>query len=266
MQDDKKTWGVQKLENNAVTQCRVGPLLIWLERTGDELHYAFSRKETDYTSPKTPKPDHIEWSRWVCGEGALDLALTPALPPRPMVVRPAMPLQILPGHHVRFFVSIPVYVAGVLVASDKQERVTAFEEPTVVLSNSWYGKPADGTLCYALRTRARRSLDELRTDPHLAICPLELVNESSKPLLFERILLRSALMGIYRGTHHNWTSVARLLYRGEEPLPECTYALGVPQYDDASVCLAEPKDQVKRKMLGRAMDSIRGGLDRVRHG
>ena len=238
---------------------------MWLERMGDELHYAFSRKESDST-PKAAKPDHIEWSRWVCGDGTLDLELAPALPPRPMVVRPVMPLQILPGHQVQFFVSIPVYVAGVLVEPDGQNRVTAFEEPTVVLSNSWYGMPADGTLCYALRTRARRSLDELRTDSHLVICPLELVNESNQSLLFERVLLRSSLMGIYQGTQHLWTSGTRLLYRGEDPVPALTYLSGAPGYDDASVCLAPAKEQARRGMLDRAMDGIRGGLEKVRHG
>ena len=266
MQTERDTWDIQKLEINAVTQHRIGPLSIWLERSGDELHYAFSRKESDLSSPKAPKPEHIEWSRWVCGKGDLDLRLAPLLPPRPVVVRPVMPLQILPGRNIHFFVSIPVYVAGILAGPDGQNPVTAFEEPTVILSNSWYGKPADGTLCYALRTRARRSQEELRTDPNLAICPLELVNQSNKPLLFERVLLRSAFLGIYRGAEHIWTSAARLVYRGEEVLPELTYLEGPPAYDNASVCLAPPKDLVKRGMLDRARDSIRDSIEKVRHG
>lgn len=266
MEDNNAIWGMQKLETNAVALHRVGPLSIWLERAGDELHYAFSRKESDLGSAKAAKPEHIEWSRWVCGEGELDLELAPVLPPRPVVVRPAMPMQIMPGHHLLFFVSIPVYVAGILVASGGGSRVTAFEEPTVVLSNSWYGKPADGTLCYALRTRARRSLEELRRDANLAICPLELVNESNKPLLFERVLLRSRFMGMYRGTQYIWTSGARLVYHGEDPLPELNYVAGPPAYDEASDCLAEPKEQLKRGMLDRAMDGIRGGIGKVRNG
>lgn len=266
MENDQSFWGVQKLETNAVAQHRIGPLHMWFERTGDELHYAFSRSVEEIQDSELLKPEHIEWNRWACGEGALELSLKPALPPRPMVVRPAMPIQILPGHRIRFFISIPVYVAGMLSGADGAESVAAFEEPTVVLSNSWYGKPADGTLCYALRTRARRSLGELRTDPHLAICPLELENASEKPLLFERVLLRSSLMGIYRGTHHIWTSGAKLQFHGEDPLPDLKYEPGAPAFDNASTCLAEPKEKVKRGMLDRAMGGIREGIEKVRHG
>lgn len=258
-------WGVQTLAANAVVQHRIGPLLIWLERSGDELHYAFSRKEQDVAHTGIEKPGTIEWNRWVCGNGHLDLILEPVLPPRPVVVRPVMPVQILPGQRVRFFVSIPVYVAGFLVEDGSTHRVTAFEEPSVVLSNSWYGKPADGTLCYALRTRARRTITELRTDPHLAICPLELLNEAQHPLLFERLLLRSSYLGLYQGQQHIWASGARLVYAGEDSLPEFQYLVGPPSDDAASVCLAAPRDQVKRGVFERAMSGIRG-IGKVRNG
>jgi hypothetical protein len=258
MQEDQKIWGVQKLVAGAVALHRIGPLTIWLERSEDEWHYAFSRKEMDLGHKGAEKPENIEWNRWVCGHGDLDLELTPAMPPRPVVVRPVMPVQILPGQRVDFFISIPIYVSGVIFDRAKGKRVTAFEEPTVVLSNSWYGLPSNGTLCYALRTRARRTLDALRMDPHLAVCPIELVNESAKPLLFERILLRTSLLGLYAGRLHVWTSPARLLYRGEDPLPELIYHNEPPQYDGAGDCLSVPRELIKTGMFDRAMGGIRG--------
>ncbi|MFU8779829.1 MAG: hypothetical protein ACNA71_02240 [Kiritimatiellia bacterium] len=264
MHEEVSIWGGQKLVANAVSRYRVGPLCIWLERRGDELHYAFSRKDIDVPLNDVEKPDHIEWSRWICGEGDLDLELKPSLPPRPVVVRPVMPLTILPGQTVRFFVSIPVYVAGILVDTQSGKSVTAFEEPTVILSNSWFGQPVDGTLCYALRTRARRAIEELRTDAHFAICPMELRNMSDGALFFDRLLLRTSRLGVYRGSQHLWTSVATLAYHGEMPLPELQYAAEVPGYDGAKSLFAAPREQIKRGMMDRAWEGIRG-IGKVQH-
>ncbi len=252
------TWGKQALPEDDHLHLQIGPLAIWLERASDELHGAFSRKPPVGEEVPSSKPDGIEWSRWICGTGALELRLRPVLPPRPLVVRPRMPLQVLPGQRLQFFVSVPVYVWGDLLMGSPAAPVAAFDEPTVVLSNSWYGNPVDGELCYALRTRARRTLEELRSDRHLAICPLRVSNESAKPWLFERICLQGPRMHIFAGEHHLWTSMAHLTQKGDEASPVSVYDSVPPPFDQAQVRLSEPREQLKRSVMERAFGGLRG--------
>jgi len=251
-------WGIQQLAANEIRQKRIGPLTIWLERRSDEMHYAVTRSQDGEGAGNPAKPEVLEWNRWICGEGTVGVMLAPALPMRPVVVRPVMPLQVLPGQQVAFFVSIPLSVSGLLYDPASKDEQFVFEEPTVVLSNSWFGEPANGTLCYALRTRARRSLEELRPEAHWGICPLRVRNQGRAPLLLERMLLRTARLGLYQGRGHLWTSAVQMVYRGEDQGPDVTYGEGPPSYDGAAACLAVAREQDRRRVFDRAMQGIRG--------
>ena len=76
------------------------------------------------------------------------------------------------------------------VSVGKTKPFVLKEEPTVVLSNTWFGDPMGGELCYALRTSARRSFDTLRKRPNRAICSVLIKNAFSTPLDFQRLCIK----------------------------------------------------------------------------
>ncbi len=238
---------------------QAGPLHIRLERWRDEFHYASERAVPNRAAPAAGNGNQTtEWKRWICGNGPVTCRLKPLPPPRAVVVRPAMPLQIIPGAAVELFVSIPVWVRVCLTMDDKPtQEISLFEEPTVVLSNSWFGTPVDGELCYASKTRARRRLEELRPDAHLAVCPLTLRNESAEPLIFERLCVRLQYVSLYAGDTHLWTNHGVLDYRGEDSASSLRFADGPPTGDGVPRQLAEPRDTYRRGGAQRALDSIR---------
>lgn len=240
---------------------RIGPLLVWVSRWQDECRVAVQRDEVDAYEDQQPpagKPDDIEWKRWI-GQVAETVVctLTPVLPPRPVIVKPAMPLQVLPGERLDLFVSVPVWARISLKDESSQKTVDLLEEPTVVLSNSWFGLPVDGELCYALKTRARRRLEDLRPDVYRAVCPLTIRNETTETFGFDRLCVRVQYLELYAGDTHLWTNHGTLLYRGDERVDGVKFDPGAPPLDQASRLLSGPRETARRGGVQRAFDNIR---------
>lgn len=254
-------WAPLALEPGRIHAPRIGPLQLWLAHRGDELHLA-SRMSDDTDAGAEPAPDQpaeadtAAWRRWICGAGPIRIALEPRLPDRPVLVRPAMPVAVLPGEEVAFFVSIPIRVA-VLCVRDGGKRHEVCEEPSVILSNSWFGSPVEGELCYAVKTRARRHLDELRRDAHLAVCPVTIQNSNSRSLTFERLCLRTQSLGIYAGEHHLWTNHGTLVCRGHDGMTAMTFETVPPPYDRAERLLTERREPHKQSRMMRAFGTFK---------
>lgn len=163
---------------------------------------------------ETPAMDEgsVAWRHFAMPESSL--RLTPAMPEHPVVVRPAAPLVVFPGHTQRVYVTVPLVVR---IEGGDPER-TLFELPSMRLSLSWFGRDTkEGRLCYALKTRARDTFPE-PGDPeslYRVICPLEVVNASAEVRAFERFCLLMPQMRIFRGAHGRfWGNRSRLTWRG----------------------------------------------------
>ena len=135
-------WEPRPMKAGANLHWGIGPLDIWARRETDEVHVAVGRGRTAVRGEGSwsgnvddAEPgEGAEWTRWVVGDAPRDIWLCPAMPDRPVVVRPEHPVRLPPKQHATFFVSIPVWVQ-VTVSNG---RVILCEEPTVVLSNIWF--------------------------------------------------------------------------------------------------------------------------------
>ena len=254
-------WSAWEIEGGDRSRLDVGPVRIWIERIGDEFHYAscrFADGDGALRAEPGEKPGNTEWNRWICGGKPLKCRVKPLLPPRPLIVRPFMPVQVIPGEAVEFFVSIPVWL-GICILPEGQEAGERMlvEEPTVTLSNSWFGLPVDGELCYALKTRARRRLEDLRPDSHLAVCPLTIRNQADRMLTFERLCLRVQHLGVYEGMSHLWTNHGTMLYRGEDAMTGIVFDSGPPARDGAGRLLAPPREAIRHGAMQRAIGTFK---------
>ena len=256
----KKLWDPWYMDPDQVYSKQIGPLRLWTEHRGDELHVAAQIDPTVTNSAAeaaAEKPQDIEWRRWICGRDKVRLVLEPRLPDRAIVVRPLMPVTVLPKCEVEFFVSVPIQVAVRMFNGNNNDRRDICEEPTVKLSNSWFGLPVEGELCYALKTRARRRLDELRSDVNLAICPVTVRNSDSKELTFERICLRMQHLSVYSGDNHLWTNRGIMDYHGEDDMTKITFENTPPACDGARQVLAAPREPEKKNLMMRAFGNFK---------
>ena len=165
-----------------------------------------------------PSPN---WNRWIAGEEALVVRLVPALPDRPLVVKPEFTIKVPASHNAVFYVSIPIWIR--IVAGDERTggpSLMLTEIPTTVLSKTWFGDTVSGELCYALTTPAERDLSGSKPVPHQAICPISIRNSSQFELVFERLCLHVENLTVFKSSERLWTSAVNVDFHGVEQMSQ----------------------------------------------
>lgn len=237
---------------------QIGPLRLRLRKAGDEIHIAVERLTDRGNSSviSAPEPvddsgiDDQDWSRWVCDPDVDTLQLMPKTPDRPVVVRPALPVNLPPNQKAVFFVTMPIWV-GIAVGQGKQ--VLLCEEPSLIVSNIWFGDPMSGDLCYSLRTRARRQIMDIQTDPHRAVCPVTIHNAATKGVEISRFCVRAEHLHIYLGQSRLWANGVSITFKGENEISQVSYAEESPDFEPIERVLSEPRIPMKKPILKRSI-------------
>jgi len=251
-------WYKQEVAQGQHCHWRIGPLDLWASGADGEWRVAVSRTEDSNTPvviDNAGPEEGLEQRRWVSAIKGEALQVVPVMPDRSVIVRPQAPVQVVAGREALFFVSVPVWVRVIAKAPGSDEIVLC-EEYTVQLSNSWFGLPTEGELCYALRSRARRNLQELDPVPYRAICPILIRNEAEKALDFLRLCLRSRDLGLYAGRTHMWTNAATVTHRSEGAA-QVTYSDGAPEHDNAEALVSKARDKSERGLMSRTFDNLK---------
>jgi len=255
-------WEPISVESGGGRCLHLGPLTLWIRHQADEWLLASETASSPEPQPAEllsqsdgvePGPD-LDWRRWVVTGESPIIELVPVMPDRAVVVRPEDAIQIHHNSKAVFFVSIPVWLR-VYVGKNKASKLC--EIPSTTLSNTWFGDPMSGELCYALRTRARRELENGQTQPHCAVCPVTLHNGSTEDMEFERLCLRVEHLRTYEGERHLWTNGLTVSYRGEEQVADLVYEDKAPTYETVGGTLADPRQPVNRNLLKRSFGNVR---------
>jgi hypothetical protein len=183
------------------------------------------------------KPASSAWRHVLNREGSR-VQPTPALPDRPVVVRPDRSLILLPGESSLFFLEIPVWFR-LSLAGERQTRI--FEEPIVVLSNTWFGDPVNGELCYALGTRLHQGIESVDPCPYRALCPLFITNESETDLVFDKICLHAENLNVFKGPSRLWTNRLNVIFKGSEQTTQIQILTTPPDLEGGVSLAAEAR-------------------------
>lgn len=199
-------WQTYAMEVGQHRQWPIGDAVFHVRREPDEWQVARQPTDDDGEPP---------WKRWPADASWSDVVLAPAMPDRPVVARPESPVQLAPGCEARFFVSIPLWVR--FTVAGVEPALALLDAPAVVLSSIWFGEPTEGELCYSLKTRARRcDTQDSAENPHRAVCPVRMINETEAAVEFQRVCLQGKHLNIYRGATHLWTDAVDVAWpRGQ---------------------------------------------------
>lgn len=251
-------WGAHSLaENGDVLTVRVGPLVVWARMRSEEVWLAhepgdWSRAEEE--PAEEPPPESEGWTRWPVPDAARGIRLSPAFPPRPVVVKPELSFRLLPRTTARIYVRVPLWVQ-VTVPRGGNTRLT--EIPTLTLSDTWWGEFSDGELCYWLPTSAQRRVRPGTVGPHQAVCPLDLSNRSGDELEVEKVALRVAHLSIFRADEGFWADATRVRYRGAEEGSEIEVTGRAPESAAGAVPVTEPRSPLTRSFRARTFSRLR---------
>jgi hypothetical protein len=255
-------WKSQKIVSDQCMQGQIGPLRLWLKQADDELRIAVERiedtkgiLETRVFEPiKGSEPEDLDWGRWVVSTNADTIKLIPLTPDRPLVVRPEVPLKIPTNHEALFFVSFPIWVR---IVAGKSKQLNLYEVPSVVLSNIWFGDPMSGELCYSLRSRARRKINDSEPSPHRVICPVRIRNSSTKQLNVERFCVHVEHLKIYDGSEKLWTNEISITFKGESEVSQVQYAQSPPTFEPVQHVISEARIPLKKPLLKKSLSDFK---------
>ncbi len=250
-------WRPTRVGVGEVVRRQVGPLTLWLRRTADEWHLA-TRRGIETESGNGPAPDEAEpednaWLRWTVGDETSMFRLLPTMPDRPVVVRPESPVAVPPSREALLLVSIPVWVR---ITAGAEQRFVLREEPSAFMSPTWFGDPLSGELCYALRTRARRSVTPADARAHRAVCPVRVHNGWSAPLQFDRLCIPVDHLSVYTSATQLWTNEVQVTFRGPDEPSQVDCAVGAPAIEPIVGILSEPRSPTARSQLRRSFAGV----------
>jgi hypothetical protein len=259
-----RLWEPKSLTGENWYHSRIGPLDLWVRRSPADWYVAHRREPERVKAEAPPSPlhpaqtnaqvDRLTWNRWVAGEEEARVLLVPCLPNRAVVIRPRYPLNVPKGKEVLFFVSLPVWVR-VLVG--EAQSITLCELPTVVLSNTWFGDPITGELCYSLKTKVLRQIGMVENHPHMAVCPVLIRNQAFVDLDFQRICIRVEYLSLYRGRTRLWTNQVEVQFHGEDLNSTIITGREAPDYEPAAERLSEARLPSERSLLKKSFSFLK---------
>jgi len=255
-------WKPSRIEPEQCLRSRIGPLSLWVKRLHDEVLVAVERlpeaeadDEVLAPAPITePEPETLSWGRWIVGSDTDVIQLVPVMPDRPVVVRPELPVKIPTGHEALFFVSIPIWVQ---VTAGESQSLVLCEEPTVVISGTWFGDPTSGELCYAVRTRARRVIQDPEARPHRAICPVRIRNAAPSQLDVQRLCVHVEHLRTYEAESQLWTNEVDVTFQGEERPGQVDYGKEPPTFREVGEMLSDARRPLTNSLLKKSLVSFR---------
>lgn len=199
-------WHPQTLTTDRLWHCTIGPLSIFLRRRESEWSLAWEQAD-DLTEsihcasePAAETPEHLVTSRYVFDRSPKSFCLKPRLLDRPLVVKTRQPVRIPAHQKTTFFISSPVSVAVLLSMPESPREPELLLEalPSLRLSDTWFGPDTrEGELCYAARSEARHSRDELPLRPHRAVTPVTIENRSNQWLTIDRLSIPLPCLAVY---------------------------------------------------------------------
>ena len=254
-------WDPVEIPQRRCAVWRFAPRSIWVERVENEWHALSQpdggRRAEAMFVERAEKPKSSLWRHYLHTQDVPVLP-APVLPDRPVVVRPDRALTLLPGETAQFFVEIPVWFS--LSCADGR-RTRIFEEPICQLSQTWFGDPITGELCYGLATRLHQGLASIEPSAHLAVCPLAITNESESDLAFEKICMHVENLSVFRGTQRLWANMLNVIFRGPEQATQIEIVHEAPSFDRGLVLAAAARQPAVGWNIRRTFGMLKSFAD-----
>lgn len=245
------------ISDHQVRHWQIGTLSLWVQRS-DNGEWLVAHKQVPGSDEALveaevleAEPPGLTWQRFAVPGEDHTLSLSPHMPDRPVIVRPETALNLVTGGEGVFYALLPCWIRLTVGASVKLVDI-----PGVRMSNSWYGEPVDGLLCYAMRTSARRTVRDLPSRPHRAVCTLRLRNQDSNHLEFKRVCVQVDPLAIYRGKTHMWTSEIGMTYMGRDEFSDVEIGTSAPAGDPDAILLTPAREEHDTKSRFNTIRSL----------
>ena len=265
MEHTSPWWGKYSVPLDATSYWRVGPLEVWIQRSLKEWRIG-TKPHEDPTDPSlvvnrtetkdTIPVEGVHWYRFAFRSTAEIIELTTALAPRPLVVRPEIPILLPPKESATLHVSFPLWIQF----NFGQSATKMFETPVFRPSDTWFGSSTiEGELCYAGRTRARLRLEDLDYMPHRAYSACHIRNRAKSELSLDRLKLPMPNLSVFSAKDGRlWTETVTLDRREDGDIAELQLEKAPPREVHPARLLRGPRSKPEKGLLIRAFGGLFG--------
>jgi len=226
-----KRWLAIRLDENEAAIWSVENIMVYTQRVLGDWMLARAESETTPTEQAARKIDSLplslDWKRWALEHEAKEVRFWPTLPNRPLVIKTRIPVIVPPKTTVKLYVNFPIWLEVSVLQEDEYYTLDTIVPTT--LSNTWYGTQYEGQLCYALRSRARRSLEDLTDEPLRAVCLFQITNRSEDSLPVEKIKIDPNHLSLYQSGSRLWTNCVNVTFKGNDEHSELHYDSSPPE-------------------------------------
>ena len=255
-------WTKYNLEREKVYLWKFGTLEFFIKKIGKEWQIAHKTSETPENSDEfakvVPEPENVEWKSFIADKSDI-LYILPALPDRPVVIKPNNTFKLMPEKAVQFFINIPVWIQ--LYSSSAQKDNLMFEIPLQELSSTWFGDPDNGILSYSLPKGSYGSLGSNNPKGYEIICPVRITNSSAGQLDFQRLCLHVDFLDIYSDRNFLYSNETMVRYKGENIISDINYSNQSPPSAENAKHLSSPRNQGKSNVFKKSFHLIKSLTD-----
>jgi hypothetical protein len=261
---EAQCWGHFRLLDGQLGRWRIGSLSLWIGRRPHEWRiHSVSDDDPTSASVEVECPTAIEEP--LTGARVHRIALrapdervqiAPALADRPVVAHPHTPLSVLAGDEVTVYVSTPLWVQ---IRSGEPSRVL-FETPAFRPSDTWFGpSTTEGEICYASRTSATLTFENVEVHPARVITAVNLENNSKERLFLERISLPVPYLSLFADKQGAfWTQSVTIEREEDGTTAQVRLGEDPPKEASAPKLISGPRLEMNRNVLVRALGALLG--------
>jgi len=231
-QKTKPWWGTFTVEEGQSRFWRVGSVIIFVDRFTNEWHIASAPVEKSSDDLNEEAELDLEKHKFnfktFTFKTQAELSINPILADRPLASKLEQTLYIPGGEEILLYVSSPVWVR----VATSNSKVTLAEVPTVMLSDTWFGKTttSEGILCYAAQTYCSSHLKDIPSGPDRIVSPMFIKNETRSILQLEKVSVPLPYLSVYADSQNFlWTEQLNVHRTGEEQHPHVHVEKGPPR-------------------------------------
>ncbi|GEM_PF-3089116 len=202
--------------------------------------------------------DTITWD-WYAGGKDREITLLPAMPDRPLVLKPRVKRHILPGCKTKLLFFVPVWIQLYTGSGDKSNLI--FQFPSQVLSSTWFGEMQNGELCYALERDLLESRPAVAMSPFSAVCTLNIENGSQFLLDFQRMAVHVEYLSLFTDGHSLYTNEVYVKFNGVDQISQIKYSSRAPKWSGNITKINTSRERPTKNILKKSFYFIKALTD-----
>jgi hypothetical protein len=255
-------WTKYTIDNDSIYFWKIGNIEFWIRKINKEWQIATkSVKEDDnkfVTANIVSDSGNLEWKSFIADK-TRTLTILPAMPDRPLVLRPQNTLKLLPEMSVQLYVHIPVWIQLYSGTARKENLICEFANTT--LSSTWFGDPDNGVLSYSLPDDLNTSFEKSALLSHKVLCPLKITNNAASILDFQRLSLQVEFFNIYAEKSLLFTNEIKVKFKGENNVSDISYSNQAPSFITNSKLISAARNLERNSVLKKSFHFIKSLTD-----